>query len=246
MKQTTPFKFKKFEISHSKSSLKVGIDGTLIGSWCSVPLSGEVLDIGVGCGLISMMIAQRSENIKVLGVDIHLGSVEEANYNFKKSPFSERLNAKLIDFTQMENTDKFDLIVSNPPFFDSGIIQSSDPRISARHQCSLSLDKLIKKSKELLKEGGRLSIIIPVGQKEKVLQCAEICGLSLERVTIVRGRADTPLRRCLIEWKYIPRLNYREKEFNTPYCPDLLTLEESPGIPTTNYKNLCREFYLKF
>ena len=127
------FRFKRFAVSHSQSAIPVGMDGVLIGAWCSVSQALRVLDAGTGCGLIALMCAQRSAEARITAIDIHPPSVEEAVYNFTTSPWARRLEARLIPFAEFAEKG-FDLIVSNPPFFHAGVSPTlSDARLRARH-----------------------------------------------------------------------------------------------------------------
>lgn len=255
MKSSLPFKFKKFEIFHKQSSMKVGIDGTLLGAWCSIPQGGKVMDVGTGCGLIALMIAQRSQDSTILGIDIHHPSIVEASENFSNSPFAQRLKAENINFMDIINEREFDLIVSNPPFFNAGIKNVSNPRLAARHQYSLPLEKLISKSSDLLKENGLLSLIIPFEFRYTANLHALHSGLILNRYTTVQGNPKVKPKRILIEWKKISNDNHNDclklkdsskKEQRDSLEENILILEKEPGCPTSQYIELCADFYLKF
>ena len=156
------FRFKNFSVSHSRSSMKIGVDAVLIGSWAAENAS-EILDVGCGCGIISLMMAQRFPEAQILGLDIHPESVEESRSNFVSSPWSRRLKAIEGEFPIASELceRKFDLIISNPPFFASGLTELKTPRERARHQASLSVESLLKHSKDFLIQNGVLAMIFP-------------------------------------------------------------------------------------
>lgn len=232
------FRFKQFEVSHSRSSMKVGVDAVLLGSWVSCVKPEHVLDVGTGCGVISLMLAQRFSEAKIDAIDIHGDSVEEAKLNFRNSPWSDRLRAYKKEFPAdlIKGKEKYDLIISNPPFFSSGIINPFTPREIARHQSRLSASSLLEYSPFILKESGVLAIIIPLEHKDKVLQQSESYGLNLEKECIIKNNPAKQPKRIMIQLVKTPVEN--------PLTENLILFEN--GVPTPDYRALCREFYLKF
>ena len=112
-----PFQFKRFEIQQSKKVFRVGTDGVLLGSLCSVLNAKKALEIGTGTGLISLMVTQRNQTTAILAIDINPEAVQLANENFANSPFQKRISAVHQDLKSWETDEKFDLIFSNPPYF---------------------------------------------------------------------------------------------------------------------------------
>lgn len=225
--------------------MKVGVDGVLVGAWADVAGVASILDAGTGCGVISLMMAQRAPQAEVLAIDADHASVMEAQSNFEASPWRDRLEAQLVSFEQLADSchHDFDLIVSNPPYFSSGIITPDSRRLSARHQGKLSPLALLSGGKKLLKEKGRVVMIIPADQTDSLVEDAMRLNFGLRRITLVRGHSSAPLKRALLDFAYRPT---SDMELVAPKDADLLTLEESPGIPTHDYIALCRDFYLKF
>ena len=194
------FQFKKFSVKHLESSMKVGVDGVLIGAWANC--EGErILDVGAGCGLISLMMAQRNLKTKIIGIDIDPLSVKEAKFNFENSEWKERLTAEKISFNDfMENcVDRFDLIISNPPYFNSGIKKPKSPRMIARHQDSLSPYIILEKGIRMLKPGGRISMILPTDVFNEEIRDLIEEKYYLSRIQYVRRRKDLPPKRMLLE-----------------------------------------------
>ena len=124
MSREYTFRFKKFRVINDKTAMKVGTDGVLLGAWCDVSAATSVLDVGAGCGLIALMIAQRNDHAMIDAIDIDCCAVEEAYINFHDSPWGGRLNVREADFNIFANScvKKYDLIVSNPPFFSNGVM----------------------------------------------------------------------------------------------------------------------------
>lgn len=232
------FRFKKFTVSHAQSSMKVGVDAVLLGAWAGMKAS-RILDIGTGSGVIALMMAQRFPESRILGIDIDQASVEEAEFNFSHSPWSDRLTVKKESFPEdlINKVERFDLIVSNPPYFNSGIINPTTPREKARHQDKLSVFSILKHAKSLITEGGVIALIYPEEFHTEAKLHASNCGLVLIRQCFVRGNINRPFKRVIAEFK------------NTKSAPNLitefLTLHQD-NKPTEEYIKLCRNFYLKF
>ena len=179
MKKSSPFRFKKFEVSHSRSSMKVGVDGVLIGCWVRASEAGTILDVGTGCGVVALICAQRFPEASIRGIDIDAESVDEANFNFNNSLFSGRLQAEIKDFLEMPETERFDLIISNPPFFSSGVKSVETAREKARHELSLPLSALIAKARRLMTDMGVLALVLPVDRFEDLVEATRLYGLCI-------------------------------------------------------------------
>lgn len=243
-KAPSKFRFKQFAVSHHRSAMKVGVDGVLIGCWADAAVARRVLDVGAGCGLISLIIAQRCPDAMVTGVEVDPSSVEEALGNVADSPWGDRLSILCTSFPHpfVEEAmagEMFDLVVSNPPYFDSGVTDASTPREMARHQGVLSPSVILEESRRILRQGGCVAMVVPAeycGELERLACCL---GYSLSRRCFVRGHAGAPWKRVLLQWR-----------LGASAAPDAvaewLTLELSPGVPTEEYRALCRDFYLKF
>ena len=145
--------------------MKVGIDGVLLGAWADVTSAKSILDVGTGSGLIALMLAQRS-NAGITAIDIEPNAVLQAEENVGLSPWKDRvkvLEVSLQDFSVPED-EKFDLIVSNPPYFVNSLKNPDAVRLSARHVTDLTHDVLLVKSLQLLKKTGRICLILPVNE----------------------------------------------------------------------------------
>lgn len=241
------FRFKKFAVAHSRSAMKVGVDGVLIGAWAT-SCDGRILDVGCGCGLIALMMAQRSESALITGIDIHDDSVKEARDNVMMSPWRERIEITHADFLDfIKNNDKqegiFDLIISNPPFYNSGVTNPLTPREQARHQGSLTPLLLITNGVKILSSNGRISMIVPSIEEAIVSKAGEKNGLSLLRKCYVRDHAGAPVKRVMLEY----RVGETDSEVNelSVKVEELVMFDENKE-PTSEYRDLCKGFYLKF
>jgi tRNA1Val (adenine37-N6)-methyltransferase len=163
------FHFKQFSVNHSESAMKVGTDAVLLGAWMPVPETCDnILDIGCGCGVISLMLAQKS-NAKITGIDMDEKSVKEAQRNAESSPWKERVHFihENVQIFAQKTTEKFFLIVSNPPFFENSLKSPEKSRNISKHNETLTLEELVAAVDILLSTNGRFGIILPVENAEK-------------------------------------------------------------------------------
>jgi tRNA1Val (adenine37-N6)-methyltransferase len=140
----THFHFKKFSVSHAQSTMKVGTDTVLLGAWTKVDHATNILEIGTGNGTIALMLAQRtSDNVCIDAVEIEPTDAAQAQENFLQSPWPAKIRTHPISIQQFENGIKYDIIVSNPPYFINSQRPPDEKRGQARHTISLSQDRKI-------------------------------------------------------------------------------------------------------
>ncbi len=228
------FRFKRFSVLNDKTSMKVGTDGVLLGAWCDVAGACRVLDVGTGCGLIALMVAQRNPCARVHGIDIDAGAIGEARHNFEQSPWAERLSAEVADYNEC-GADEWDLIVSNPPFFTNGVLPPATGRNVARHTTRLDYASLLRHSCELLAAGGVLSIITPADVELAVRRLMVENGLGLRRLTRVIPVAGGQVKRLL--WEMV--MGDAEPQVES------LVIADANGAYSSEYKSLTGEFYLE-
>lgn len=218
--------------------MKVGTDGVLLGAWANADHAATLLDIGTGSGLIALMLAQRYPNIDILGIDIDKAATTQAGDNFLKSAWSNRLQAIHAPLEQFasECTTRFDVIVSNPPYFLQSLHSPDRQRTTARHTTELSYHSLLLHSHKLLSANGSLHLILPVNEAENLLENLAAYKFFCLRKTYVHPTKDAPPKRLLITLKKIAGTVQH----------DSLTIES--GIRhqyTPEYINLTHDFYLK-
>ncbi len=153
------FQFKQFLIRQEKSAMRIGTDGVLLGAWTDTSHSENILDIGTGTGLIAIMLAQRS-NAKITGVEIEVQAANEAIQNGENSPWPDRIDIVHSPFQKFaaETCDKFDTIVSNPPYFTNAVKNRQDEKSLARHNHLLPFNELLQGVSKILSNDGKLSL----------------------------------------------------------------------------------------
>lgn len=201
MKQYLPFRFQQFEVQQQKSAMKVGTDGVLLGAWCTPPDKGNVLDIGTGTGLISLILAQRFAKLNITAIDIDSGAIAESAVNFRNSPWNERL--QVIGCPLQEFSSKtFNFIVSNPPFFpkEKNFNPKDSARKRARMDVDLNFEALFSNCNRLLKNTGKLALILPYSEWNECQKLACENHLFPEFITFVKGTISSPVKRVLIQF----------------------------------------------
>jgi tRNA1Val (adenine37-N6)-methyltransferase len=231
------FQFKHFRIEQEKSALKVGTDGVLLGAWCIVNGAKHILDVGTGTGVIALMLAQRSA-AQIHAIEINKEACEDATENFRNSPWDERLALFPADFNDFCKLDsnQYDLIASNPPFFKQSFKSAVSASSMARHDVSLTFLQLISGAKKLLNKTGRLAVIIPVEAFDSFRETARLCGFYLSRKTVVIPKAGKSPKRVLLEFSVAAVY---------PTTNELVILV-SDNKYSDAFRELTKEFYLNF
>jgi len=239
MPRNNYFQFKQFRIIQEQSAMKVGMDGVLLGAWADASGAERILDIGTGTGLIALMMAQKSNVTQIDAIEIDPEAFPEAFLNVQQSPWNGRIQIELSSFQEFtEQTDrKYDLIVSNPPFFTNGIKAPIENRAQARHSHSLPLNVLISGAARLLNENSRISLVLPIESLQEVEKLATLNVLFISRLCRVKPNPIKPEFRILIE------LTNSECAIQES---ELMIEFEKHHDYTPEYKELTKDFYLKF
>jgi tRNA1Val (adenine37-N6)-methyltransferase len=203
------FHFKQFTIQQDQCAFKVGTDGVLLGAWANVANVTRVLDIGTGTGLLALMMAQRLPLAQIEAVEIDALSVVQAVENVQGSPWQDRvciMHTAVQNFTNLAH-HKYDLIVSNPPFFGKvdGVAAPEQRRRDARQTNALDHQTLVDCVARLLTENGRFSTILPVIAGHALRTYAETKGLFCVRETAVFPMLNKPQHRVLLEFNRQPQ-----------------------------------------
>ena len=236
-----PFQFKEFTIHQDKTAMKVGTDAVLLGAWCTVDnYLDSILDIGAGTGVISLMIAQRSDAMTIDAVEVDEKAYEQAVENFEKSDWGDRLycyNATFQEFADeiAAEEERYDLIVSNPPFYTDNFESEDVSRNKARFTSSLSFQELLVGVSKILSENGIFSTIIPFKEEMNFINIAKEHHLFLNKVCRVQGNTNSEVKRSLLAF------SFQETELEETH----LIIEIARHQYTEDYIKLTKDFYLK-
>lgn len=230
------FKFKKFTIYHDRCAMKVGTDGVLLGAWASANEPKRILDIGTGTGLIALQLAQRYPTSQITGIEIDSEAASQASENSSASPWASRIEIVCQDFLQYKSDKKFNLIVSNPPYFVDSLKCPDEQRNLARHAQGLSYELLFKHASQLLDIEGNFCVIIPAEVEMHVIECAAMHLLYPCQRLCMYNKPQAPLRRVLINFTH--RLATCMNEH--------LYIRKEDNNYSDEYKKLTGNFYLNF
>ncbi len=231
------FTFKQFSLSDTNSTLKIGTDAVLLGAWARVGNVEQVLDVGCGCGVIALMLAQRS-NASILGIDIDENSVLEAKQNAAFSPWSQRIRFQCVSLQDFQKTspEKFDCIVCNPPYFEQSLKSPFAHKNLSKHTDTLSYKELLQGVSQLLSSEGVFYVILPSQNYDKWLQICHQEKLYVSRCCFVKS----------ISHKKHNRVMCAVVKFKTNTKFETLCIREDKDTYSSDYIQLTKEFYLKF
>lgn len=238
-----PFHFKKFNINQDRCAMKIGTDGVLLGAWTSVNQNlFSILDIGAGTGLVSLMLAQRSNSVPIAigiidAIEIDDNTFEQCTENFENSPWNDRLfcyHTSLEEFVE-EVDEKYDLIVSNPPFYSEDYKSKDKQRDLARFSDALPFQHLVDCVSKLLSNEGKFSVIIPFKEEANFIALASEVNLFTNSILRVKGNPNSEIKRSLLEFSF----------YKSEITINELIIETSRHKYTQDYINLTKDFYLK-
>ena len=254
------FRFKKFEVVNERSAMKVNTDGVLLGAAMTIsPSDRTMLDVGTGTGTIALMAAQRLssailnsssvilnsssvilnevKNPRIDAIDIDEASASEASANFINSPWNSILKAHHLPLEEFAASTEtvYDLIFSNPPYFEDSLTAPDERKSTARHTSDgLSYRDIFEFAKDRLSENGRVSLVLPADQEAALTRYARMCGLYLFRILRVRTVPRKAPSRIIAEFS---------RTRCTELSEELLTIQDE-GKYTQEYLSLTGDFYL--
>ncbi len=232
------FEFKQFKINQDKCAMKVGTDAVLLGSWVDASDAKSILDIGTGTGIIALMMAQKSQ-AKIDALDIDENAFLQAKENIYACKWKDRLAVHHISFQEYASvvSEKYDLIVSNPPYFIDSSKANAESRTAARHTDSLSFEELLNGVILLLTKKGKFCVILPYKEAELFRDMAKAKKLHIQKILRVKTRADKTEKRLLMQFEFNP----------TTFSESSILIEEDERHSYSDaYKELTKEFYLAF
>jgi len=237
------FRFKQFQVNQEGCAMKINTDGVLLGALARLSHSSpdnaatRILDIGTGTGVIALMLAQRFPASSVDAVEIDQQASITAAANFSASPFASRLRVCHTPIEDYQQTFKYDLIVSNPPYFVNDLKNPEQRKSIARHASEDFFTAMLRKASGLLSDHGLLWLILPVKQADLIT--ADLCseyGLHLEIEISVRSDSRKPVIRKII------CLGRTE----TPVSYEAFCIYDQQGIHSKDYQQLLKDFFLAY
>lgn len=216
--------------------MKVGTDGVLLGAWSPVDGVKRILDIGTGSGLIALMLAQRSE-AEIVGVELDSIAAQQATENAQASPFAKRIEIVSGDISNYCAPQPFDLVVSNPPFFEEDVTSPDQLRSQARSAQSLPLERLIEVAYNMLTPGGRFCVVLPTDTAQRFTNACIVKHFTPLHLTAIQTTPTKSPKRMLLCFK---------KGVDYVSCTkDTLILSTPDGKRSDDYQKLTEDFYLK-
>ncbi len=215
--------------------MKVGTDAMLLGALVESSEKFRALDVGSGTGVLSLMLAQKNPELIIDAVELDAESAEECALNFKNSPWNHRLNVVNSDFLEFDTSEKYDLIVSNPPYYQTTLVNQNQRKAAARHSESLPVPSFVLKASNYLSDSGNFWLIIPSENKKTWEDEARANGLFLNQSILIFGKRGGILKRCIIQFSLTP------KECRT----STLFIRDASGDYTEDYRQLTKDFHGK-
>lgn len=229
------FRFKQFTIIQEKTAMKVSTDGVLLGSWINYENPKKILDIGTGTGLLTLMAAQKFPNAEITAIEIDTEAYEEAKENVKNCPWKHRITLINEDFKEFtkKTAEKYDLIISNPPYFENQLKPPNFQKKIAKHTDNLTFEELISNTSKILNENGYFSVIIPYLESNKFVHICAQHGLFIKRSTEICPNENKQANRILIEFS--PKI--------VSHTNNTISIRENKEY-TNEYLELTKDFYL--
>lgn len=229
------FRFKEFSVRQEQSAMKISTDSVILGAWIKhVKTPNTVLDIGTGTGLLALMVAQQFPNSKITGLEIEKDAFEEASHNFSQAKWSNNLQAINLSLQKHAPSQKFDFIITNPPYFVNSLHNQSSKKTTARHTSELSFEEIVSFSLTHLTLNGQLALILPITEFLMFEKIANDHHLYLvKELLITPNHKKTTNRAC--------GLFSRNKQTKTT---EHLQVRDEKNNYTISHKKLTESFYL--
>lgn len=230
------FKFKQFDVDQSGCAMKINTDGVLLAALADSSHPNRILDIGTGTGVLALMLAQRFANAKVEAVEVDEAAAFTAGKNFKASKFAQRLAINHTAIENFQTSEKFDLIISNPPFFVNDLKNAEEKKGIARHTNEQFFTDLIDKVSSMLNANGKFWFILPLKQAEMLIDSAKPYGFSVVRKITLHSDRDKQAFRWIICLSKIDEIETIEPFY----------IYQSEKVYTEAYKSLLKDFFLGY
>lgn len=235
------FRFKQFEIAQDQCAMKVGTDATILGAWAMITDAASILDIGTGTGVLALMVAQRNALAAITALEFDEAAYLQAKSNFENSSWKKRLKIIHSAVQHFQTNEKFDVIISNPPFYshDKHLSPAEVSRRRARSTETLTYDDLCRSVALLLKQNGSFQLIIPIESGNEFIEIAKEKGLFLYHKTTIFPSVQKPAKRLLLGFSNV----------SEAYCEDQLVIRKE-GSGNHDYSpefvELLKDFLIVF
>ena len=240
IKVIKPFKFKQFAVEQDQCAMKVGTDGVLLGAWADVADAKKILDIGTGSGVIAIMMAQRTEEAMVHGIEIEAAAYAQAKANMENCEWADRLqpiHQSIQEYAKLSR-EEYDLIISNPPFFSGGTFSFNENRTNVRHTVKLPHGDLLSAARKLLSKEGKLCLILPLLEGLRIQEVAQHYRLYCTKITEVKSRPGQSTERLLMQ--------FEKAEAKTIQKEEMTIYAGAKGKQYSDtYIGMTKAFYLK-
>lgn len=248
------FRCKQFSVKQDKCAMKVNTDSLILGSWAQLKAAKRILDVGTGSGVLALMLAQQSApDSHVFAIEIDEAAAQQAAENFDNSPWRDRLTLIHENLIEFAPDSPFDVIVSNPPYFESPSQASrafeaqSSQRFTARQTASLSPSDFFYFCSQFLAPQGSVFCVYPYASQGFIKAQAAMHGLFPVRILDVKHNECREPYLNAMQFKRLPvRAKEGKGEFTTPASYDVLVIRDEHNNYTAAYKSLCQPFYLNF
>lgn len=240
MPRNAHFRFKQFTVRQDQCAMKVCTDACVLGAWADVEDADRILDIGAGTGLLSLMVAQRNSYAMIDAVEIDAEAFYQAGENVEQSPFHDRITLFHSAVQEFVSDHQYDVVITNPPFFQSDLLSPIDKKNIAHHAKSLDFSELLAAIDRLTKPEGKVNVLFPVEEANQFIEKAESAGWILTRKLTLFHQEDKKAFRVL--------MLFRRAEFahNVHVESDLYIYEKDGVTHDPRFKKLLKAFYLKF
>lgn len=232
---STGFQFKQFFIAHDQCAMKVNTDGILLGAIANTDHTRTILDLGTGTALVALMLAQRASSTQITALELDESAFQQASHNVAQSPWEDRIDVIQTDVMQWTSTQQYDLIVSNPPYFEHSLATKSKQRDLARSVIHRHIDWLIQ-AKKWLHPQGKISFILPFDSGIKLISQAEQEKLYCIEHWKIKTTPTSPYKRSVLTFS-LQDLTLKEQE---------LTIYNEHHQYRDEFKQLTKDFYLNF
>jgi tRNA1Val (adenine37-N6)-methyltransferase len=233
--RNTHFQFKQFALLQDKAAMKLGTDSVLLGCFTKVEGAECILDIGTGTGILALVMAQKS-NAQIDAVEIDQEAFKQAEQNAKESPWHDRIRIHHSAIQNFSPTNKYDLIISNPPYYrnskNMGI--EDEKRALARHDKDLPFEDLCKQVYRLMKDDALFWLVLPHQEGLEFIQIAKQHNLQLHHLINIKPKPEKEINRLILAFG----------KSNKTYIESTITIYQSDGIATDEYVELTKDFYL--